>query len=179
MDLIMKYLNDGLMLILMLSLPAVLMAATVGLVVGILQAVTQVQEQTIPAAPKILLVFLLLIFGGPLMLQMMEEYMREGVYYSMEVLPRAEDHVLPPTLPFAKAKKGLDKNKAFFKENRPRSSGSKIAPMMERPASPSGDGSAPNKKVPSAIVPRQKATEKYYLQKSPSGPGHSNSTETQ
>ena len=38
-----------------------LVAAGIGLVVGILQAVTQVQEQTIAAAPKILGVFLVIM----------------------------------------------------------------------------------------------------------------------
>ena len=38
---------------LMVSLPCVLVAAGIGLVVGILQAVTQVQEKTNAAAPQI------------------------------------------------------------------------------------------------------------------------------
>ena len=44
-----------------ISMPCVLTAAAIGLVVGIIQAVTQVQEQTIAAAPKIFAVFLVTV----------------------------------------------------------------------------------------------------------------------
>lgn len=47
-----EYLARGFLVMLTISMPCVLVAAGVGLVVGILQAVTQVQEQTIAAAPK-------------------------------------------------------------------------------------------------------------------------------
>ena len=57
MEVLVEYLGKGFMVMLMISMPCVLMAALVGLVVGILQAVTQVQEQTIAAAPKIVLVY--------------------------------------------------------------------------------------------------------------------------
>ena len=53
MELLMEHLAKGFMTMLIISMPCVLIAAAVGLVVGILQAVTQVQEQTIAAAPKI------------------------------------------------------------------------------------------------------------------------------
>lgn len=78
MELMIEHLGKGLFYILILSLPAVLTAAAVGLVVGILQAVTQVQEQTISAAPKVLLVFMLIIFGGGLMLNILTGYIREA-----------------------------------------------------------------------------------------------------
>ena len=59
-----EYLAKGLAIMLMISMPCVLTAAGIGLVVGIIQAVTQVQEQTIAAAPKILLVFMVIIIFG-------------------------------------------------------------------------------------------------------------------
>ena len=58
MELLVEYMAKGFMVMLTISMPCVLVAAAVGLVVGILQAVTQVQEQTIAAAPKIIGVFL-------------------------------------------------------------------------------------------------------------------------
>ena len=61
MDLLIEFFAKGLVSMLMIAMPCVLTAAAVGLVVGILQAVTQVQEQTIAAAPKIFLVFLVII----------------------------------------------------------------------------------------------------------------------
>lgn len=53
MEILLEYLAKGFMIMLAISMPCVLVAAGIGLVVGILQAVTQVQEQTIAAAPKL------------------------------------------------------------------------------------------------------------------------------
>jgi flagellar biosynthetic protein FliQ len=50
--------------ILKASVPLLLLALTVGLIVSIFQATTQIQEQTLAFIPKIIAVFLgLLIFG--------------------------------------------------------------------------------------------------------------------
>ena len=65
MELLMEFMGKGFTTMLMISMPCVLVAAAIGLIVGIIQAVTQVQEQTIAAAPKIVLVFLtIVILGG-------------------------------------------------------------------------------------------------------------------
>ena len=64
MEILLEYLAKGFLIMLSISMPCVLVAAGIGLIVGILQAVTQVQEQTIAAAPKILGVFLVIIIGG-------------------------------------------------------------------------------------------------------------------
>jgi flagellar biosynthesis protein FliQ len=83
----------------LLSMPAVLTAAVLGLVVGILQAVTQVQEQTIAAAPKILGVFLLLVVTGGLMLNAMNEYLRESFILGFQEIPKqTDDMVMKPDL---------------------------------------------------------------------------------
>ena len=63
-EVLLEYLAKGFLIMLSISMPCVLTAAGIGLVVGILQAVTQVQEQTIAAAPKILGVFLIIVIGG-------------------------------------------------------------------------------------------------------------------
>ena len=47
---------QALILVVMLSLPAVITAALVGLVTGILQAVTQIQDQSISYAVKLIAV---------------------------------------------------------------------------------------------------------------------------
>ena len=62
----------------------------------ILQAVTQVQEQTIAAAPKILLVFLVILVGGGLMMSMLTDYLRESVQVAFNEIPRYGGRVLPP-----------------------------------------------------------------------------------
>ncbi len=95
MELMTHHLGQGLMLILMLSLPAVLTAAMTGLVVGILQAVTQVQEQTISTAPKILLVFMLIIFGGGIMMTLLTNYIREAAVIAFQEVPNQHTTILP------------------------------------------------------------------------------------
>ena len=69
-------------------MPCVLVAAAVGLVVGILQAVTQVQEQTIAAAPKIVLVFLSIVILGGYFLKILTNYIYEGTHLAFEVVPK-------------------------------------------------------------------------------------------
>lgn len=96
MELLTEHLGRGLGLALLLSLPCVLTAAAVGLVIGILQAVTQVQEQTIAAAPKILAVFLIILLGGGLMMNMLTAYVRESMVLAFQEIPRSEEFLLPP-----------------------------------------------------------------------------------
>lgn len=106
MELLIEYLARGFVLMLMISMPCVLVAAGVGLVIGILQAVTQVQEQTIAAAPKILAVFLVIIIGGIGFVKMLTNFITEGVSIAFNVVPKSEEYVLPSdyykyTRPFA------------------------------------------------------------------------------
>ena len=53
-----------LMLVLLLSAPMLVSALVVGLVISILQATTQVQEQTLSFVPKIIATFLSVIICG-------------------------------------------------------------------------------------------------------------------
>lgn len=95
METLVEFLGKGFMVMLMISLPCVLMAALVGLIVGILQAVTQVQEQTIAAAPKIVLVFLTIVVLGGYFIKVLSNYFFEGVHIAFEVVPKNEAFVLP------------------------------------------------------------------------------------
>lgn len=54
-------------IVLLMALPPLLAAMAVGLVVGILQAVTQVQDQSLPIAFKLLVVIVILALAGPLL----------------------------------------------------------------------------------------------------------------
>jgi len=65
--------QEALLLVLVLSAPAVLAALVVGLLVSVLQAATQLQEQTLAMAPKIVAVYVALALGG---LWMVHELMR-------------------------------------------------------------------------------------------------------
>ena len=64
-EVIIRILREGLLLILLLSAAPMLMSMLVGLVVGIFQATTQIQEQTLSYVPKLIAVFLTLAIAGP------------------------------------------------------------------------------------------------------------------
>ncbi len=95
MEVLVEYLGKGFMVMLAISMPCVLMAALVGLVVGILQAVTQVQEQTIAAAPKIIIVFLTIVILGGYFIKILTNFVFEGVSIAFNVVPKSESYVLP------------------------------------------------------------------------------------
>ena len=94
MEVLVEYLAKGFLLMLTISMPCVLVAAGIGLVVGILQAVTQVQEQTIAAAPKITAVFLVILIMGSGFVRMLSNLFTEAIHLSFEVVPKNERYVL-------------------------------------------------------------------------------------
>lgn len=96
MELLMEYMARGFVVMLLISMPCVLVAAGVGLVIGILQAVTQVQEQTIAAAPKILAVFLVIIIGAYGYVRMLTNLLNEGFSMAFNVVSKNDEYVLPP-----------------------------------------------------------------------------------
>jgi type III secretion protein S len=51
-------LTEAMIIVMLLSMPPILIATVVGLVVSVLQALTQVQEQTLPFAVKLIAVTL-------------------------------------------------------------------------------------------------------------------------
>lgn len=60
-------LNHALILTLTLSAPAIIAATAVGIIVGLIQALTQIQDQTLPMAVKLAAVgAVLMILGGGL-----------------------------------------------------------------------------------------------------------------
>lgn len=95
MEALVEFLAKGFMVMLSISMPCVLVAATVGLVVGIMQAVTQVQEQTIAAAPKIILVFLSIVVLGGYFIKILTNFFYEGTHLAFEIIPKMETFVLP------------------------------------------------------------------------------------
>ncbi|MDR1875276.1 MAG: flagellar biosynthesis protein FliQ [Synergistaceae bacterium] len=52
---------------LVVALPVLLVAMGVGLIIGILQTATSIQEQTLIFIPKILAVFIFIVLAGPWM----------------------------------------------------------------------------------------------------------------
>jgi flagellar biosynthetic protein FliQ len=66
---IITILRQALLLVLLLSSGPMLVSLLVGLVVSILQATTQLQEQTLSYVPKLICVFLTIAILGPWMLR--------------------------------------------------------------------------------------------------------------
>jgi flagellar biosynthesis protein FliQ len=66
-EFIMRAVREGLLLVILLSAPPLLASFLVGLVVGVLQAATQVHEQTLMLVPKLLVVGIALVAMGPVL----------------------------------------------------------------------------------------------------------------
>ncbi len=95
MELMMEHLANGFIVMLLITMPLVLTAAAIGLIIGILQAVTSVQEQTIVAAPKILFVFLMIMILGGFFTKKLTDLLMESGNLAFNVITKQGDFVLP------------------------------------------------------------------------------------
>lgn len=122
MEILFEYLGKGFMAMLMISMPCVLVAAVIGLVIGVVQAVTQVQEQTIVAAPKILAVFLVIIIFGFGFARILTNLFQEGSNLAFAIIPKNDTYVISSdyyryTKPFTNEMNADSfRNKATIKE---------------------------------------------------------------
>ncbi len=73
-DIAMEVFTAALVLALKLGLPVLIIAVVVGLIIAILQAATQVHEQTLSFAPKAIAVALCLLILGPWMINSCIEF---------------------------------------------------------------------------------------------------------
>ena len=64
-------------IMLLLAMPLLLVALVVGLIVGIFQAATQINEMTLSFIPKLLAMTAALALSGPWMLKVLISYTRE------------------------------------------------------------------------------------------------------
>lgn len=69
--------RGGIIETLMLSAPVLLVAMVIGLIISILQATTQIQEQTLTFVPKIAAIMLVLALLGGWMFGSLGQYTRE------------------------------------------------------------------------------------------------------
>ncbi len=76
-DMAVSLVRQGVLQILFLSAPALLVSMAVGLVIAILQATTQIQEQTLTFVPKIAAILAILVLFGPWMLTTIVEFTRQ------------------------------------------------------------------------------------------------------
>lgn len=66
--------RDSLWVIALLAAPLLLSALAVGLLVGMIQAATQIQEMTLTFIPKLIVLALSLLVAGPWMLGLLTDY---------------------------------------------------------------------------------------------------------
>jgi flagellar biosynthetic protein FliQ len=66
-DLALRVIREGLLLVLLVSAPPLLISLIVGFLVSLLQAATQLQDQTLSFVPKLLSVSIVLIALGPIL----------------------------------------------------------------------------------------------------------------
>ena len=66
-DYIIQLTNEGILLTIVMSLPAILVSLFIGLIVAIFSATTQIQEQTLSFVPKMIAVFVILAATAPWM----------------------------------------------------------------------------------------------------------------
>ena len=69
--------RNAIMLALLIAGPMLIVALLVGLVVSVLQAVTQIQEQTLAFVPKLVGVSVVFLLALPWVLQLMVKYTTE------------------------------------------------------------------------------------------------------
>ncbi len=76
-DVIMQIGRDALWVAVLLSAPILLTALGIGLLIGIFQAATQIQEMTLSFIPKLIGVAAVLVIAGPWMLNLITEWVTE------------------------------------------------------------------------------------------------------
>ena len=66
--------RDAVIVMLKISAPLMLISLTVGLIISLFQALTQIQEATLTFVPKILVVFISLLLLAPFMLHTLIDF---------------------------------------------------------------------------------------------------------
>ncbi|NWH08224.1 MAG: flagellar biosynthesis protein FliQ [Alphaproteobacteria bacterium] len=68
--------REAIWVLLLISSPVMLIAMAIGVVIGLLQALTQIQEMTLVAVPKILAIFVSLLLLLPFMGAALSDFMQ-------------------------------------------------------------------------------------------------------
>ncbi|CAK7042769.1 flagellar biosynthesis protein FliQ [Tissierella carlieri] len=72
-----KLAQDAIRTVLFVSAPMLIISLVVGLIVSVIQAVTQIQEATLAFVPKIVAVFLSLLLFGPWIIKLVTQFTSE------------------------------------------------------------------------------------------------------
>ena len=67
-DLVVQMAREALFMVMLISAPMLGLGMLVGILVSVFQATTQIQEQTLTFVPKLIAIILVLVLGGPWML---------------------------------------------------------------------------------------------------------------
>ena len=78
---IITVIQDGIYTILIASAPMLVIGLLVGLIISVMQATTQIHEQTLAFVPKIVDIFVALIIFGGFMLSSLTEYTQRIFMY--------------------------------------------------------------------------------------------------
>lgn len=71
---IVHHAGTAVLLVLLLSLPPIIVATVVGVLVSLVQALTQIQEQTLPFAIKLIAVVIVMVATAPWLGSQLSEY---------------------------------------------------------------------------------------------------------
>lgn len=75
-DAVLTFGRQGLEVLLAVAAPVLLAALAVGLVVSVLQALTQINEATLSFLPKLVVIAVTLMLAGPWMLSLLVDYLQ-------------------------------------------------------------------------------------------------------
>ncbi|OGC11166.1 flagellar biosynthetic protein FliQ [candidate division WOR-1 bacterium RIFOXYA12_FULL_52_29] len=73
-DLVTQILYQGVIVCLLVSMPAIGIGLLVGFTISLFQAVTQIQEQTLTFVPKVIAVLLMIVFTSPWIVSMLTDF---------------------------------------------------------------------------------------------------------
>ncbi len=84
-DLVSRAIREGLLLVLLVSAPALLASWLVGFVMGLLQSATQIQDQTLAFVPRLAAVGLVLVAMGPALGSQVVRF-SQALWLAMEII---------------------------------------------------------------------------------------------
>ncbi|MDH3241513.1 MAG: flagellar biosynthesis protein FliQ [Alphaproteobacteria bacterium] len=76
---VLEIVREAIIVTLKMGAPVMLIGLTVGLVISLVQALTQIQEMTLAFIPKILVIFVSLLLLGPFMLETLTVFTKQLV----------------------------------------------------------------------------------------------------
>uniref|UniRef100_A0A7V4NE83 Flagellar biosynthetic protein FliQ n=1 Tax=Fervidobacterium pennivorans TaxID=93466 RepID=A0A7V4NE83_FERPE len=86
LEVFLDVMKHGIQLLLMLITPPLLVSLAVGILISIFQAATQIHEQTLTFAPRIIVVFLTLMFLFGWMIENMLDFIKDIIVKYMSMI---------------------------------------------------------------------------------------------